>query len=844
MPRPSIPLRLRLAAARQILFFFCLGVVALVVGMTFVLSLERRRAEEAARREMAGTGALVTNQVYTTLRQFFRVANTLAASISPDDLELPPPKPGEPLSPRLKALCDRLREQAGLMPGATVVYFVNADGDFMAGANSGVGVNLGDRSYFLKLKGDPELDETVSEVLLGRVGGRWNIVPAVKLRKADGEFGGVFVTAFTVEDGLATPVLDRVNLGADGAVFIRHLPSWLLAGSYVNGRRVDCAGRRAYDADLEAAVSAGADEGFLPVAEGPGRPAALHHFARVPGTDYFVSLIRTRDSYLGEWRRSVLYASISGILFIGFGVYGLTLYLRNLRHREELALAAESARARREHEEDIRRMNAELEVQVVRRTAELSEANAGLDAARREADRANRMKSEFLANMSHEIRTPMNAILGYAELLRRDPSLSAAQQAQIGTIDRAGQHLLALINDILEMSKIEAGRTTLNPAVFDLHDMLGGLVELYGARAHAKGLSLSLDRAASLPRHINADEGKLRQSLLNLLGNAVKFTGAGGVHVRAEAEPAPEGAVLLRFIVRDTGPGISADDRAKLFSPFVQAAAGVSAGGTGLGLALSRRYARLMGGDITVETESGKGAAFTLTVRAAPADAASVAPRDAPPRVLRLADDSPRARILVADDNEANRDLLAAILGPVGLEARFASNGAEALTLFEQWHPHAILMDMRMPLLDGYRACRRIKTTPEGRSTVIIALTATAFEEQKSEVFAAGADAFMRKPFKVDELLALLGERLRLRFLYADTPTVAPTAAPSGAPAPATSLGALPAAVRVELAAAVRSADYDALLAYAGKLEPVAAARLRELANDYRYDDLLAELGV
>ena len=482
-----------------------------------------------------------------------------------------------------------------------------------------------------------------------------------------------------------------------------------------------------------------------------------------------------------------------------------------------------------------RRLSREI---ALRRCAEAESAQA-----RHVAEEANRLKSEFLANMSHEIRTPMNAILGYAQLMHSDPRLPPEQLARVETINRAGEHLLALINDILEMSKIEAGRIVLNVAPMNLHALLDDILDLNRPRVRDKGLRLRLERDPHLPRNILCDESKLRQALINLVGNAVKFTATGGIRLEATASPAPEGGHLLRFAVSDTGPGIAPEEIAKLFRPFVQSSGGHQAGGTGLGLAISRRYARLLGGDITVDSTPGRGSTFVLTLRAddAPETATPGAAAIAPAGPVRLAPGHPAVRVLIADDLEVNRDLLGAMLEPVGFELRFAAEGAEALEIFREWKPHAVLMDMRMPGMDGYEANRRIKASPQGADTFIVAITASAFEEQKTAVLASGADVFMRKPFRKDALLALLGERLHLRYECA-TETRAARGPDALTPE---AVAALPADLRATLEKACLAADFEALQSACEQIAatdaPLAGA-LRERLASFDYEAITRTL--
>ena len=474
-----------------------------------------------------------------------------------------------------------------------------------------------------------------------------------------------------------------------------------------------------------------------------------------------------------------------------------------------------------------------------RREADLARALDDREAALRKADDANRAKSVFLANMSHEIRTPMNAILGYAQLLRLDRSLGPEQRDRMGIINRAGEHLLALIDDILEMSKIEAGRATLNPSDFDLRKLLADIVELCDVRARSKGLALSLSLDPSVPSHVSSDPGKLRQILVNLIGNAVKFTDSGTVRVHVDTLPAEGGSLLLRCAVSDTGPGIPPESLPLLFRPFSQAELGRSAaGGTGLGLAIGRSFARLLGGDITVDSTPGAGSTFTLTVRVAPLSSPAPVSVEARPSPERLADGQSPVGLLVAEDNAVGLGLLRDTLAPLGFDLTLAANGAEAVAAFDPARHRAVILDMQMPVMDGLEACRRIKALPGAASVFVLALSASAFDAERAEFLAAGADAFMSKPFRRDALLALLGERLGLRYVYSDSKDAPASPAASG---PVD----LPESLRAAFSTACVEADYSRLLELCDTLaasDAATAARLRALVSAYDYASLSREI--
>ena len=459
-----------------------------------------------------------------------------------------------------------------------------------------------------------------------------------------------------------------------------------------------------------------------------------------------------------------------------------------------------------------------------------------LSRAKEAAEEANRAKSAFLANMSHEIRTPMNAILGFSQLMRRDPEATPKQKQQIETINRSGEHLLTLINDVLEMAKAEAGRTTLTPAAFDLHALIADVENMMRPRAEAKDLRLEVERGAGLPRFVTADEGKLRQILLNLLSNALKFTIKGAVILRMNAKPGAErDESYFTAEVEDTGPGIAPQEVARLFHPFEQAQAGRDGGaGTGLGLAISRGYARLMNGDITVKSRPGQGSVFsffTTLKEAAPAD---VAGKAGPRQVKGLKAGQPRYKVLVADDKEDNREFLAQLLGPAGFEVRLAVNGEEAYKEFDAWLPQLVLMDLRMPVLDGYEAMRRIRTRSGGGKEVkIIAVTAGLFGEINRDALAAGADDLILKPFRESELFEKIRTLLGAEYHYEEEAPESGSAAQKAAALGPEAVAGLPRELASQLREAAINGDFYLLISLAGRVESLdarLACELRALA--------------
>ena len=423
----------------------------------------------------------------------------------------------------------------------------------------------------------------------------------------------------------------------------------------------------------------------------------------------------------------------------------------------------------------------ELETKVEERTAQLEDSIQNTEAALAQAQYANKAKSRFLANMSHELRTPLNAILGFTQLMTRDASLAQEQQENLKIINRSGEHLLRLINDILEMSKIEVGQISLNESQFDLHLMLKSIEEMLRLKAQAKNIALHFQIASNVPHAIYADEGKLRQIIINLLGNALKFTKQGSATLSVKADYNASSAkdnidflfsdtYTLNFTVEDTGPGIDPEEMAGLFTPFEQTKIGrISNEGTGLGLSICHKFVELMGGELKVESTPGQGSVFffdiLIRVQDKPITAATESAIAEERKIVGLASKQ-EYRILAVDDVPASRLLLSKLLTGVGFAVKEARDGQQAIALWREWQPDLILMDMRMPVIDGYEATKIIKSEPGGAETIIIALTASAFEEERVVILSVGCDDFMRKPFKENELLEKIGQYLDVKYLY------------------------------------------------------------------------------
>jgi len=520
--------------------------------------------------------------------------------------------------------------------------------------------------------------------------------------------------------------------------------------------------------------------------------------------------------------------------------------------------------------------------------AQLQHAKEAAVSAAAQSAAANRAKSEFLANMSHELRTPLNTILGFTQLMthERSPveplssgqslsghavhSLSTQQQEYLGIISRSGEHLLLLINDILSMSKIEAGRLTLNENSFDLYHLLDNLEKMFQLKATNKGLELIFERTSDVPQYVHADESKLRQVVINLLGNAIKFTQSGRVTLRvtrelnvgrfkvegsklsSNLEPNNLQPVTLRFEVEDTGPGIAAEEIDRLFSPFVQTQTGrKSQSGTGLGLAISDRFVRMMGGTITVSSVLGRGTLFKWDVQINVVPAAQVLPQEPKRQVISLAPNQPKYRILVVEDSLTNRKLLTNLLKSLGFEVREAQNGQEGIALWESWKPHLIWMDIRMPVMDGYEATQQIRAqesllrTPwsSNSPTVIIAVTASAFEEERDRFLASGCDDFVLKPFREEIIFEKVAQHLGVCYLYEDrTSTYSSQPVASYLQVTPEQLAVMPADWITRLHQAARSLDAELmnrLIKQIPESNYSLAIALSDLINNFRFDRIM-----
>ncbi|MBD1830282.1 ATP-binding protein [Microcoleus vaginatus GB1-A2] len=526
-----------------------------------------------------------------------------------------------------------------------------------------------------------------------------------------------------------------------------------------------------------------------------------------------------------------------------------------------------------------------LEQRVQERTAELA-------VAKDKAEVANQAKSTFLANMSHELRSPLNAILGFSQLMTRSQTLSPEHQENISIISSSGEHLLTLINNVLDLSKIESGRTTLNPQKFDLYRLLNDLEDMFQLKADDKHLQLVFERSQNVPQYVETDDLKLRQILINLLNNAIKFTDNGGVSVRVSKqssgrnqqaegarvylseeltntegsainnleisqsksknaifatkndETASASSFFLHFEVEDTGPGIATNELDDLFEAFVQTKTGKdSQEGTGLGLPISRKFVELMGGEMSVCSAVGKGTNFKFDIQVIAVDAADIEIRKPTRSVIALAPNQHTYRILIVDDKPLNRQLLVKMLNPLGFELKEATNGQEAIEIWDSWEPHLIWMDMRMPVMEGYEATQYIKSTIKGQATAIIALTASVLEEERAVILSAGCDAFMRKPFREADIFDAMHKQIGVRYLYEDPGQANLLAIKEGdRPMTAADFVKLPESLVADLKLAILNADMgsiDSSIEQIRLKDAVTAGAIANCMENFEYDKIL-----
>jgi PAS domain S-box-containing protein len=467
-----------------------------------------------------------------------------------------------------------------------------------------------------------------------------------------------------------------------------------------------------------------------------------------------------------------------------------------------------------------------------------------------EAEAANKAKSLFLSTMSHEIRTPMNAILGYAQLMLRDPQLGPDAQANLKIINRSGAHLLNIINNILDMAKIEAGRLQVAPKPFDIRSLLRDLENMFRLRAESKGLQFEVHVSGEPVTQITADDGKIRQVLINLLGNAMKFTERGRVSLDVCLSRSSEQGLQLSAQVDDTGVGMTPEEQNEVFQPFAQGRSGqrVQHGGTGLGLAISLGMAQLMGGHITMSSQPGRGSTFRFEIPVERGDDRDLPSQSMPQRRVLGIESGPAApRILIADDQADSREWLTKLLASLGFSVRSAGNGKAAVLAWQEWSPQLILMDIHMPVMNGLEATREIKSRPSGNDTVIVALTADAMEDHRQLAFENDIDDFISKPCIEGELLEKIRKHLDLVYVYAEETPCEATGPATNVATPQKPGSIQPGGLPLDLIPCMREAIVHGdkarldglILTIEERGDARSAKALRELADRYQYDRLI-----
>lgn len=414
---------------------------------------------------------------------------------------------------------------------------------------------------------------------------------------------------------------------------------------------------------------------------------------------------------------------------------------------------------RKNIENELSRYKHHLEDTVKQRTAELQ-------VARDVAEAANKAKSVFLANMSHELRTPLNAILGFSQLLATDPQIPHSQREDLNIINQSGAHLLRIINDVLEMSKIEAGHFDLHPQLFNFTTFIQSVLDMMKVRAYEKGLELTYHQVSDLPEYIEGDEPRLRQVLINLIGNAIKFTDTGTITIQISTASNSHNHLVIE--VKDSGLGINQYDHERVFKPFEQVTEKNNNSGTGLGLSITKQFVELMGGHIELESDIGKGSVFRVILPLVnPSLPTSLAQEPhAQQSIIGLASGHLDYRILIVEDLAQNQVLLSTLMKRIGMQVKVADNGLQGIEICKSWQPHLVWLDRKMPVMDGIEAVKGIRALSVGSEIKVIAVTASAFEDERQELMQAGMDDYISKPYQAEEIYKCMTKHLGLEFIY------------------------------------------------------------------------------
>jgi len=498
---------------------------------------------------------------------------------------------------------------------------------------------------------------------------------------------------------------------------------------------------------------------------------------------------------------------------------------------------------------ELLQLNENLELRVTQRTSDLEksnlqlqEASAALGNAKNAAESSNRSKSIFLANMSHELRTPMNAVLGFSRLMLDDANITPEQQENLDIINRSGNHLLNLINDILDMAKIESGRMQVEHEPFDLALLLHDIIDMMHERAESKGIDLFLDQSSSFPRAIDSDAGKIRQILVNLLSNAIKCTVSGHVLLRLSTYADNLEQPIICFEVEDTGRGISEEQLPLIFSAFIQVGEQADQSGTGLGLSITQQFVELLKGHISVTSELGKGTIFKVAIPVIKLDEQnllSIVP-EVKHKITGLAPGQPIYQILIVEDQMENRLLLRRLLESVGFQVIEAINGQQGLEQFKQCTPDFVWMDRRMPIMDGITATHKIRELAEGKNIPIVAVTASVFEQERYALLQAGVNEIVNKPFRDEDIFNCMARHLDIKYLY-KTPEINAKSTTLHT-LDFEQLSHLETGWRHQLAEAANSLDVELSLEVIAKIqeaEPVIAKDLKHLVEQFNFEKII-----